>query len=81
MAMVMYRLRPPTVRPGGEGHGAGKGYRVKLIAATDRNRPYMVPQRERGVGSLNESFDAALVSGACFKSLDNLRGKVEVAAI
>lgn len=60
---------------------SGKGYRHKLTAAVYRNQPRTITQRERGVGSLQESFDAALVSGACFISFDNLRGKIESAGI
>ena len=60
---------------------SGKGYRNKLTAAIYRNMPKAVTQREGGVGSLQESFDTALVKGACFPSLDNLRGKIAIAAI
>lgn len=60
---------------------SGKGYRHKVTTAIYRNQPRTITQRERGVGSLQESFDAALVSGACFISFDNLRGKIESAGI
>lgn len=58
---------------------SGKGYRHKIAAAIYRNQPRTITQRERGVGSMQETFDAALVAGACFTSFDNLRGKIESA--
>ena len=60
----------------------GKGYRNKLTAAVYRNKPAAITQRERGgVGGLQESFDSVLASGALFPSLDNLRGKIEIAGL
>lgn len=58
---------------------SGKGYRVKLTGAVYRNTPRMVTQRATGgVGSVQETFDAWLVSGACMISFDNFRGRLDL---
>lgn len=57
---------------------AGKGYRNKLTAAIYRHPIKAVTQREGGVGSIQETFDAKLISGASFISLDNVRGKFDI---
>ncbi len=54
---------------------AGKGYRNKLTAAIYRANVGTVTQRNGGVGSMHETFDAKLVAGHSFISLDNFRGK------
>jgi hypothetical protein len=59
----------------------GKGYRNKLTAAVYRQTVRTIAQRRRGVGSMEESFNAALVRGANFISLDNVRGKVNSPAL
>ncbi len=59
----------------------GKGYRHKLTAAIYRNKPKTVTEQSGGVGSMVEKFDAALVAGNCFISLDNLKKKLENASI
>ncbi len=59
----------------------GKGYRNKLTAAIYRTRTAIVNQRARGVGGLEESFNAALIRGHSIICLDNLRGKVDSPAI
>jgi len=59
----------------------GKGYRNKITAALYRERVKTVTQRRGGVGGLDESFDAAVVSGAPFVALDNMRGKVDSPSI
>jgi hypothetical protein len=55
---------------------AGKGYRHKLTHAIYGETPYPVTQKEGGVGSLDESFAAAVMSGKPFIALDNLRGNL-----
>jgi hypothetical protein len=60
---------------------AGKGFRNKLTAAIYREIIKSVTQRRGGVGSLEETFGAALISGAPFISLDNVRGKIDSPAI
>ncbi len=58
---------------------AGKGYRNRLTGAIYRTTPRMVTQRATcGVGSIQESFDAVLVSGSCIISFDNFRGKLDL---
>ncbi len=59
----------------------GKGYRNKLTAAVYRGKVRMVTQRKGGVGSLEESFDAALIQGANFIGIDNVRGTIDSPAI
>jgi hypothetical protein len=59
----------------------GKGFRNKLTAAIYRHSPIAVSQRAKGVGSMEEAFDRALISGATFISLDNVRGKVDSPSI
>ncbi len=55
----------------------GKGYRNKLTAAVYRSRVKTVAVRKGGVGSIDESFDTALVSGANFICFDNIRNKLD----
>ncbi len=55
----------------------GKGYRAKLTAATYNDTPRTITQRQRGTGGLEESFSSALLSGAAFPALDNIRGKLD----
>ncbi len=57
---------------------AGKGYRNKLTAAIYCANLGTVTQRSGGVGSMQETFDAKLVSGVPFISLDNFRGKQDL---
>jgi hypothetical protein len=57
---------------------AGKGYRNKLTAAIYCANLGTVTQRVGGVGSMQETFDAKLVSGVPFISLDNFRGKQDL---
>ena len=56
---------------------AGKGTKVELTHAIYGEVPYPVLQKEGGVGSFDESLSAALLSGAPFIALDNLRGVVK----
>lgn len=58
---------------------AGKGYRNKITCAIYRANPRTVTQRATGgVGSVQETFDAALVSGAGFIPFDNFRGRLDL---
>jgi hypothetical protein len=45
-----------------------------------RRTPKTVTNR-KGLGSIEEAFDTALVRGACFISLDNVRGRLESEAL
>jgi hypothetical protein len=56
---------------------AGKGTKCELTHAIYGETPYSVVQREGGVGSLDESLSAAIMSGAPFIVLDNLRGSLK----
>lgn len=56
---------------------AGKGYRQSLVCALYGESAYFVTSRNGGVGSVDESFAAALVAGRPFISLDNFRGKLD----
>lgn len=60
---------------------AGKGFRNKLTAAIYREMVKTVTQRRGGVGSLEETFNAAVISGAPFIALDNIRGKIDSPSI
>jgi len=55
----------------------GKGYRNKLTAAVYCQSVKTVTQQKAGVGSMEESFNMALIRGANFLCLDNVRGKVD----
>jgi hypothetical protein len=55
----------------------GKGYRNKITAALYGQAVRNVTQRHGGVGSLEESFSTALLRGANFIAVDNVRGKID----
>lgn len=55
----------------------GKTYFQKLVAAVHGEHLYVVTQRKNGVGSLDESFSSALLSGSPFIQIDNLRGDLD----
>ena len=60
----------------------GKGYRNKLTAAIYNARQRTVTQRSvGGVGSVQETFDAALVAGANMVTFDNFRGALNLPAL
>jgi hypothetical protein len=56
---------------------AGKGFRHSLVCALYNEAAYYVTSRNGGVGSIDESFAAALISGRPFICLDNFRGKLD----
>ncbi|HNQ90941.1 MAG TPA: BT4734/BF3469 family protein [Verrucomicrobiota bacterium] len=56
---------------------AGKGYRHALVCALYHEQAYFVTARQGGVGSVDESFAAALIGGRPFICLDNLRGRLD----
>ncbi len=56
---------------------SGKGYRHKLTAAIYGESVQAIATSGRGVGSLEETFDTALVAGRTFISIDNIRGRVD----
>jgi len=53
---------------------SGKTFRLKLNCAIYGVVPYIIANREGGVGSLDESISSALVSGIPFILFDNFRG-------
>lgn len=56
---------------------AGKGFRVNLISTIYDESPFVLTLPSgRGVGSVDESISAALLSGKGFIVLDNMRGLV-----
>ncbi|MFB3893285.1 MAG: hypothetical protein ACE15C_14820 [Phycisphaerae bacterium] len=60
----------------------GKGFRNKLTASIYRHNVRTVTQRKGGgVGSMEETFNTALVQGMNFISLDNVRGNIDSPAI
>jgi hypothetical protein len=56
---------------------AGKGYFVKVIAAIYGDIPATVADKKDGVGSIRETFDAKVLEGRAFISLDNIRGRFD----
>lgn len=54
----------------------GKGLKHQVTHAIYSEQAYPVAQKEGGVGSFDESLSQAIMSGAPFLVLDNLRGKV-----
>jgi len=56
---------------------SGKGWLTKVITAIYNETPTMVAQPKNGVGSLDESFNKALLRGRPIVVLDNLRNKVD----
>ena len=69
--------RPPVFMVEADQSQTGKGYLVKIVTSVYQDVAVTVSQRSgRGIGSLQESFDAALIAGRPFISFDNLRGKL-----
>jgi hypothetical protein len=60
---------------------SGKGYRNKLTAAIYNQKVMTIQQHKGGVGSMEETFNTALICGRNFLSLDNIRGKLDSPAI
>lgn len=54
----------------------GKGFKHQVTHAIYGEQPRPVTQKDGGVGSFDESLSSAMMSGAPFIVLDNLRGKV-----
>ena len=55
----------------------GKGFRNKLTAAIYNQSVRTITQKRGGVGSLEETFNTALVRGDTFISFDNVRGSLD----
>jgi hypothetical protein len=57
----------------------GKGYATKLIGSVYGESPQRVVQKKGGgLGSLQDSFDSALLRGRPFISFDNIRGRLDL---
>ena len=56
---------------------SGKGYRHSMVAALYNEASYFVTARNGGVGGVDESFAAALISARPFICLDNFRGRMD----
>ena len=56
---------------------SGKGYRHNMVCELYNEASYFVTAKAGGVGSVDESFAAALVSASPFICLDNFRGKMD----
>jgi hypothetical protein len=54
----------------------GKTFRLKLICAIYGETPYVIANREGGVGSLDESISSALLAGIPFILFENFRGRM-----
>lgn len=53
---------------------SGKTYRQQIIRSIYGEQAYLITKKLGGVGSLDESIGAGLISGKRFISLDNVRG-------
>jgi hypothetical protein len=56
---------------------SGKTFRLKLICAIYGETPYVIANREGGVGSLDESISGALLAGIPFIMFENFRGRMD----
>ena len=78
----LLRGRAPVDLAEADASQSGKGFRVKLKSAVFNETCRTVTQKPSGgVGGLEESFNAALIRGASFVCLDNLRGRLDSPAI
>ncbi len=74
--------RPPIDLGEADDSQAGKGFRNKIKSRVYGETMRCIAQkRDGGVGSLEESFNAALIQGAVFICLENVRGKIDSPAI
>lgn len=70
-------MRAPVDLGEADASQTGKGYRNKLTAAIYGQTVKSVTQKRGGVGSMEESFNAALIRGTNFVCLDNVRGRID----
>jgi phage/plasmid primase-like uncharacterized protein len=56
---------------------AGKGHRHEMVWTLYNEKSYFVTDKSGGVGSVDESFAAALVAARPFICLDNFRGRMD----
>jgi hypothetical protein len=67
---------PVDVREANESQ-TGKGFSLTIVRSTYRESAYPIALKSGGVGSLDESICAALISGKPFIAIDNVRGKLD----
>ncbi len=73
----LLRGRAPVDLGEADASQTGKGFRNKLTAALYAQSVKTVTQQRAGVGSMEETFNLALIRGANFIALDNVRGKID----
>ncbi len=73
----LLRGRAPLDLGEADASQTGKGYRNKLTAAIYAQHVKTVTQQRAGVGSMEESFNMALIRGSNFIAIDNVRGKID----
>ena len=56
---------------------SGKGHRLEMVCTIYNEKSYFVTAKIGGVGSVDESFQAALISARPFVCLDNFRGRMD----
>lgn len=56
---------------------AGKGHRLEMVCTLYNEKSYLVTAKVGGVGSVDESFQSALISARPFICLDNFRGRMD----
>jgi hypothetical protein len=55
----------------------GKGFSLDVVRSIYRESAYPIALKSGGVGSLDESISAALISGKPFIAIDNVRGRLD----
>jgi hypothetical protein len=76
------RARAPVDLAEADASQSGKGFRMRIKSALYRETVRNITQKkDGGVGGLEESFNAALIRGASFICLDNVRGRIDSPAI
>jgi len=76
---ILLPARTPFTVVEADASQTGKGYFVQLIAAVYNDIPATLTQNDRG--GLLKAFDAEIVRGRPFLSLDNVRGKFDSRAL
>jgi hypothetical protein len=83
-ALIMGQLlrgRAPVDLGEADASQSGKGFRNKITAAIYNHTVSAFTQKKGGVGSMEESFNTALIRGRIFISLDNVRGLIDSPAM
>jgi len=77
MGGLLGNARIPVDLAVASGSQSGKTYRQRMVAAIYGETPYVVAQKAKGVGGLEESVGHGLLSGRPFIQIDNLRGNLD----